>query len=98
MPIALKAGKRFPLVLKIDESEPEDKRPTFWFRYLNGSEWMDLVDVTESVPKSTGGREARRKVSDALRRGLIGWDHMIAPVKDEAIAFDGKQLERLINP
>lgn len=98
MPIALKPGGRFPLVLNTDKDATPDRRPTFFFRFLNGEQWMDLSDIAESISQSSAGREALGKVYQALRMALIGWEHMYNPTSGEAIAFDPAKLQTIINP
>lgn len=98
MPIALEPGGRYPVVLEIDKDKPAATRPTFYFRALSGRKIKEATSYLAELKESANDDMAFVKFFDAVRVGLVGWEHMIDPETGEPIAYDPQELDALVTP
>ena len=97
MPIALDPNRRFSVVLKSDQTGPEDQRPTFHFRYLSGRDWMEVADLNDSILNSETSRQALERMYSLVGKSLTGWSAM-RDASGAAIEYDPAKLPELLNP
>lgn len=89
---------RVPYDLWLDcfNSVPDNERPSFRFRRLNGTEFNALGRAYYDTP-STDTEALSTNLLQALSIGLVGWHNQIDPATEEAVAFDLKDLPRIVN-
>ena len=85
MPAATDLRLRSRIVLKSDQTLPEEKQPTFIYRRLTGSESLDLADLVDGINDKETPRASLEKAFSAVMIGLVG----LANVTDLA----GKELK-----
>lgn len=72
MPRPLDPTQTIRLSLESDQDLPEEKRPTFICRYLNGREWRQaVVDIDQAADGQRIGM-----VFKFLENVLVGWEHI----------------------
>jgi hypothetical protein len=75
MPISLKPGQTFKVILTTDKDTP-DPKPAFIFRYLTVSEFMTLGDMHDKLVEQTNMREAIGLMLDTVGFAMVGWENM----------------------
>ena len=97
MPLALEPNATYDVVLSIDADKPEDRRPTFVFRYLSSRKWKELARLTDKFEKDDSGEAAIDAVFDVIRMVLAGWRNMIGPDGKE-IPYNPAELDDMVTP
>ena len=96
----IRSTATFPYVPKAYRDLPEDVRPVFELRRLNGVEVLKQMDSMRGKVEFTatgGGSVAISRgqvVIDTCRRGIVGWKNYIDFQTGEEIVFD-KELSAL---
>ena len=94
MPRALNPNSRFPVVLDSDASS--DPKPTFWFRFLTGAEFMELDDAVSSQQAAGTARDLAAPVYTVLRMGLVDWTNL-RDHDGNPIPYQPADLERFVD-
>ena len=89
-------GKKYRIVLEIDENIAKEKQPYFEFRKLSGREYGQRTTLAESIEESQTGAEAIDKLFEVICFNLVGWGQMIDPSTGEKIPFDKEKLIDLV--
>lgn len=98
MPIALEPGGRYPVVLEIDKNKPEATRPTFYFKALAGRKWREAARISDSLELQRDSFQVVDQLYEAVKWGLVDWEHMIDPETGQAIPFNPDDLDLIIQP
>lgn len=98
MPRALEPGATFDVVLESDKDKPKETRPTFVYGALSGRQWRAIAEMWDRLDATSGAAAQCDILFDAARTNLKGWRNMVDPASGNAIAFDPKDLDRLIDP
>jgi|AGTN01.1.fsa_nt_gi hypothetical protein len=77
MPRACDPNQRFPYVLESDRSKPVDEQPKFWFRAMNGREWIQAAAIHDQLDESESGRLRLNRIYDCIRVGLVDWTGVV---------------------
>ena len=100
MPLALDTEQTFDRVLESDKDKPEDKRPTFTFRFLSNREWKQVAKLADNIQdlQDKDLEPLLTEVENGLRVGLVGWRNMVNPQTGKPIPYNPENLDMIINP
>lgn len=97
MPRALEPGATFDVVLESDKDKPKETRPTFVYGALSGRQWRELAALWDAIDTTPGAAAQCDLLFNAARTNLKGWRNMVNPETGNAIAFDARDLDKLID-
>lgn len=97
MPLVLEPDSTYEYVLSCDKSKPEEKQPTFIFKYLSSRKWREVAKLSDTFDKDDSGETAIDAVFEAIKKTLTGWKNMNEPNGQE-IKFDAGKLEDIVTP
>jgi hypothetical protein len=91
-------GVQVEVVLKSDEHKTENV-PTFFYRPLNGREFIQMGEVNDRMVKGEMAiAERLNLIYQTAGIGLVGWKHMFNPETGKDFEFDKANLDLFVNP
>ena len=97
MPRALEPGATFDVVLACDKDKPKESRPTFVYGALSGRQYRALCELWDKISSLPTWTEQCDALFKAAGMNLQGWRNMIDPATGNAIPFDAKEFDRLVD-
>jgi len=94
MPISFDPNATFQIVLATDADKPAGQRPAFIFRYMTNREWLRVEELFAAADEASTTSEYVTRTNDALRIGLVGWEHMVDRDGQE-IPYANQDLDRV---
>lgn len=94
MPISFDPDATFRITLATDADKPDGQRPAFVFRYMTNREWSRVEELFAEADKASTTREYVDRVNEALRIGLVGWEHMV-DLDGQEIPYANEDMDRV---
>jgi hypothetical protein len=91
MGLAVDTEKTFELYLQSDTDIPEDKRPTFIFRFPSHRKYMQTEALVIKTQSETDGLKFFEMAIEAISINLVNWKNINHP-------FDLKELDNILTP
>lgn len=95
MPLATNPNAIYELVLDSDKDIDKKERPKFLYRYLTGSQQIELTVLMDKIEDTGTGEYALNQIFKAASIGLIGWDN-IRDDRGELIPFAIDKLKDVV--
>ncbi|HUT61484.1 MAG TPA: hypothetical protein VNA25_26855 [Phycisphaerae bacterium] len=96
MPLALDPNATFEIWLDSDAAVPAATRPVFVCRHMADGALKALAGMQDAI-NAADGMERIDLMHEELRKGLVGWRHMIDPQTKQAIAYEPAKTMEVLN-